>query len=251
MSSMTIMSVDDAWLAGADGCPGGWLVVFVRPEGGGAHMRVVSTVHDLIMAPEGPAIVAIDIPIGLPQRAGAGGRAAENAVRPLLGARQSSVFSVPSRAAIEATDYRAACAAALLSSDPPRKVSKQLFMIVPKVRQVDVWLRANPDDSARLFEVHPELAFWRLNGERALDEPKKVKGRPHAPGLALRRRILAGNGFSADDLRTAPPCGAAEDDVLDAFACAAIARRIRAGAARPFPDPPERDAYGLPMAIWA
>jgi len=30
-----------------------------------------------------------------------------------------------------------------------------------------------------------------------------------------------------------------------------IAARIHGGLARPFPDPPERDACGLPMAIWA
>jgi hypothetical protein len=41
------------------------------------------------------------------------------------------------------------------------------------------------------------------------------------------------------------------DDLLDAATCAAIARRIHRGLARPFPDPPPTDAYGLPMAIWA
>jgi predicted RNase H-like nuclease len=49
----------------------------------------------------------------------------------------------------------------------------------------------------------------------------------------------------------APPKGAGPDDLLDALACAAIARRIQAGVARPFPDPLERDGCGLPMAIWA
>ena len=49
----------------------------------------------------------------------------------------------------------------------------------------------------------------------------------------------------------APPKGAAADDLIDALACAAIARRLHAGSARPFPDPPPRDAFGLPMAIWA
>jgi predicted RNase H-like nuclease len=48
-----------------------------------------------------------------------------------------------------------------------------------------------------------------------------------------------------------PPSGAGQDDLLDALACAAVARRIHAGMARPFPDPPERDPFGLPMAIWA
>jgi len=49
----------------------------------------------------------------------------------------------------------------------------------------------------------------------------------------------------------APPKGAGRDDLLDALACAAIAARIHRGLARPVPDPPERDACGLPMAIWA
>ena len=41
------------------------------------------------------------------------------------------------------------------------------------------------------------------------------------------------------------------DDLLDALACAAIARRLHAGLAQPFPNPPPRDAHGLIMAIWA
>ena len=34
-------------------------------------------------------------------------------------------------------------------------------------------------------------------------------------------------------------------------ACAVVARRLHDGLARPFPDPPPRDAFGLRMAIWA
>jgi predicted RNase H-like nuclease len=49
----------------------------------------------------------------------------------------------------------------------------------------------------------------------------------------------------------APPPGAGPDDLLDALACAAAARRILAGQAVPFPDPPLRDECGLPVAIWA
>ena len=138
------------------------------------------------------------MPIGLPERVGAGGRAAENCVRPLLGARQSSVFSVPSRAAIYAADYREACRIAQATSEPPRKVSKQLFNIAPKIREVDEALRATPRAAARVFEVHPELAFWRLNGGRALTEPKKVKSRPYEPGLTLRRRLLIAAGLPDD-----------------------------------------------------
>jgi predicted RNase H-like nuclease len=241
----------DAWLAGVDGCKGGWIVAFVRAAGIEAHIRIVPCFADVLAATEAPAVVAVDIPIGLPERVGYGGRTAENAVRPLLGARQSSVFSVPSRAALMMKDYREACGIALATSDPPRKISKQLFMIAPKVREVDACLRADADATGHVYEVHPEVAFWRLNGERALDQPKKVKGRCYEPGLALRRRLLIDAGMSAATVNGAAPKGAGPDDLLDALACAAIARRIHVGAARPFPDPPERDGYGLPMAIWA
>ena len=236
----------NAWLAGVDGCAGGWIVAFVRPDGGEARLRIVPRFADVLAAPERPAIVAVDMPIGLPERVGTGGRAAENAVRPLLGARQSSVFSVPSRAAIYAADYREACRIALATSEPPRKVSKQLFNIAPKIREVDEALRADADAPARVFEVHPELAFWRLNGERALTEPKKVKSRPYEPGLALRRepadrrRPAGRRGRTPRRPRARPPT-----------ICSTRwpAPRSRGGStpdrAQPFPDPPPRDAFGL------
>jgi predicted RNase H-like nuclease len=244
-----------AWLAGVDGCRTGWVAAFVRPTsdqvGDEVRVRIVGHFAEVAAAPEAPAVIAVDMPIGLPERIGPGGRGPEKAVRPLLGMRQSSVFAVPSRAAIYVGDYREACRVAALTSDPPRQMSKQLFMIAPKIREVDAALRADPALVAKVFEVHPEVAFWRLNGARPLDEPKKVKSRPYPPGLALRRRLLHGAGFPITVIEQAPPTGAAADDLLDALACAAIARRIHAGMATPFPDPPTRDPHGLPIAIWA
>jgi predicted RNase H-like nuclease len=237
------------WLAGVDGCPGGWIIAFVRD--GETRFRVVPKFLDVIRSAEAPEIIAVDVPIGLPKRAGYGGRAAENAVRPLLGGRQSSVFSVPSRAAIAENDYREACRVALATSDPPRAISRQLFNIAPKIREVDVAVRESPELAKRIFEVHPEVAFWRLNGERPLGEPKKVKGRCYGPGLALRRGLLIGAGLSAATVETEAPKGAGPDDLLDALACAIVAGRIYAGVAKPFPNPPPRDEFDLPMAIWA
>lgn len=244
------ISSGDIWLAGVDGCGSGWIVAFVRPCGDEAIVRVVKHFADILTATESPAVIAVDMPIGLPERTGYGGRAAENAVRPLLGARQSAVFSVPSRGALAETDYRAACAVALATSDPPRKISKQLFMIAPRIREIDDCLRGRAA-AARVFEVHPEVAFWRLNGGCALTEPKKVKGRAYEPGLALRRKLLIEAGLPRRAVDLVPPPGAGPDDLLDALACVAIARRLHAGIAEPFPNPPPVDSYGLPMAIWA
>jgi predicted RNase H-like nuclease len=243
----------ETWLAGADGCPAGWIVCFARPEAGSDEIRVriIPRFDDILAAPEAPAIVAVDMPIGLPEHIGSGGRGPERAVRPLLGDRQSSVFAVPSRGAIYAADYRASCDVAFATSDPPRKVSKQLYTIAPKIREIDTCLRADAARVQRVFEVHPEVAFWRLNGDRALTEPKKVKSRCYEPGLALRRSLLIAAGLPAAVVEAKPPRGAGPDDLLDALACMAIARRIHAGIARPFPDPYQRDGHGVPMAIWA
>lgn len=257
------ISSTDAWLAGADGCPAGWVVALLQPATGAVTVRVVATVADILGAPERPEILAIDMPIGLPARAGRGGREAENAVRPLLGGRQSSVFSIPSRAAVYAETgpfsgqaeiiraHRRACEVARATSEPPRGVAIQAFMIFPKIREIDAMLRADPPLTERVFEAHPEVAFWRLNGERPLDQPKKVKSRPYDPGLALRRNLLIDAGLPADVVADDPPRGAGRDDLIDALACAVVARRLFAGEARPFPDPPPRDEHGLPMAIWA
>jgi predicted RNase H-like nuclease len=248
-------------VAGVDGCPAGWVVAFLD-AGGECRVAVVERFAE-VFAGAPPAVVAVDMPIGLPERVGPGGRGPEAAVRPLLGSRQSSVFSVPSRAAVEAVNepylsmdqlkafHQRACVVARATSDPPKGVAIQTFCLFPKIRELDGFLRGAPELSRHVFEVHPEVAFWRLNGERALTEPKKVKGRPHGPGVAQRCDLLMAAGIAPEVIDQGPPSGAAIDDLLDALACALTARRIRAGEARPFPDPPGRDVFGLAMAIWA
>jgi predicted RNase H-like nuclease len=72
----------DAWLAGVDGCAGGWIAVFVRPQSGETRVRIVPGFADVLSAPERPEIVAVDMPIGLPERSARGGP--RNCVRPLL-----------------------------------------------------------------------------------------------------------------------------------------------------------------------
>ena len=230
-------------VVGVDGCPGGWIAV--RWGETVSHHLCRSFAEVLAMD---AAVIAVDMPIGFPQGSG---RAAERDVRSRLGARQSSVFSVPSRAAVMCVDYREACAANLANSDPPKKVSKQIFHIFPKMREIDALV--TPDLQARVVEVHPELAFWAMNGEAPLPLPKKVKSRPHPPGLELRKALLAKAGFP---LAALPPQGyrtadVGADDLIDACACAWSARRILEGRAVTFPADPPLDARGLRMAITA
>ncbi|WP_114944250.1 DUF429 domain-containing protein [Microvirga calopogonii] len=240
------------WVAGVDGCRAGWIAVLMRLDDPNAYRIVTAPALEVIAdTPERPSVIAVDMPIGLPDRTEGSGRLPEQLIRPLLGERQSSVFAIPSRRAVETTDYGEACTMAAATSDPPRKVSRQGFAIFPKIREIDALLRARPDLIARVYEVHPELAFWALNGSRALDRPKKVKGTPYGPGMALRRELLKMSGLLPGSLIDAPPPrGAAQDDLLDALAGLTVALDLARGGGQSFPDPPGRDAHGLPVAIW-
>ena len=240
------------WVAGIDGCRAGWIAALMQVgDSASARIVVAPTLAAVADAPERPAVIAVDMPIGLPERTHGSGRVPERLIRPLLGQRQSSVFAIPSRQAVYAADYREACALALASSDPPRKVSRQGFGIFPKIREVDSLLRGRPDLREKVFEVHPELAFWALNGRRALDQPKKVKGVLYEPGMRLRRALLTRSGLLDEALVAAPPPrGAAADDLLDALAGLTVALDLATGGGQSFPDPPGRDAHGLLVAIW-
>lgn len=233
-------------VTGVDGCPAGW--VAVHWDGGAAATAEVHQSFSALLQSQAE-VIAVDMPIGLPERAGQAGRVCEVLARQRLGQRQSSVFAVPSRAAAYEEDYRAACAVNLEHSDPPRKVSKQCFNLLPKIREIDRLI--TPQLQQRIYEVHPELAFWALNAEQALDLPKKVKSRANPDGLELRRGLLRAGGFPIDALVTGqwPKSKVGDDDILDACACAWSAMRIFRGKHITLPTEPARDSHGLRMEI--
>ncbi|TIU18736.1 MAG: DUF429 domain-containing protein, partial [Mesorhizobium sp.] len=96
-----------------------------------------------------------------------------------------------------------------------------------------------------------EVAFCRLNGDQAMCLPKKIKGVINPAGMAERKALLCQHGYIRDFLDRTPPRGAAADDFLDAAVMMLIAGRIASGEAKPFPDPPLADRFGIPVAIWA
>jgi threonine dehydratase len=240
------LPIGSGWIAGIDGCPAGWMLVLAPLEGPFTpRLVVLPHLTDIGALGLPMAALAIDMPIGLPDRIEGPGRGAERAVRKLLGARQSSVFSIPVRAAVEALEYRAACSAAEAGSDPPRKIAKQAFNLFPKIRELDSWLRGDVPPGFPVVETHPELVFRHLKG-MPLEHPKKTP-----EGKTERRALLLAAGIPVEQLAVLPPKGAGQDDLIDAWACLITARRLTEGTAKPHPENFERDRFGLPMAIFA
>ncbi|MEZ2331727.1 DUF429 domain-containing protein [Mesorhizobium sp. RCC_202] len=247
-------------LAGVDGCKAGWIAVHREPSA--APSVSVFPSFQMLLEALPDALITVDMPIGLPDLSRKGGRGPEALVRPLLAARQSSVFAIPSRAALYAdisdfttleawyAAHRRASDVALATSDPPRGVSIQAFGIFSKIREIDQLLIARPDLRGRIFESHPEVAFCRLNGGMAMALPKKIKGAANPAGMEERKALLSRHGYEPSFLDQTPPRGSASDDFLDAAAMMLIAGRIASGDARSFPDPPLTDRFGIPVAIW-
>ncbi len=249
-------------IVGVDGCPGGWIAVSSRDDVP-PTAAVFQSFSTLIDAFGDEAIVAVDMPIGLPERTLRGGRGPEALVRPLLGQRQSSVFSIPSRTAVYAETapftsaaewyaaHRRASEIARRTSDPPKAISIQAFGLFAKIRELDLILRQRPGLRSKVFESHPEVAFMRLNGGQPMQLPKKVGNAVNPAGMAERRALLASHGYDPAFLDRRPPAGARADDFLDAACMMLVAGRIARGEAVSSPDPPGIDAFGIPVAIHA
>lgn len=87
-------------VAGADGCRAGWLCVLLDEETGAPVSVFIVPQFAELIARDDISHIAVDIPIGVPDFAGKGGRGCDKALRSVLGGRQSSVFAVPARAAL-------------------------------------------------------------------------------------------------------------------------------------------------------
>lgn len=229
-------------VAGIDGCPAGWIAALWD---GAGHLtsRLCASFADVMALPA--EIIAVDMPIGLPETSG---RPPEREVRAKIGVRRSSVFSVPSLESIRCRDYREACRINLLHSDPPRRVSQQCFHLFPKMREIDALI--TPDHQSRIYESHPELAFWIMNNETPVPLAKKAKSGSTHMGLELRKSLLRRNGVPIDSLEASyRRRDVGPDDLIDACACTLVAWRILNRRSIRFPANPPLNARGLRMEI--
>jgi predicted RNase H-like nuclease len=224
-----------------DGCRAGWLVVGARLDPSGEFGQLSWSMELEAASFIDADLVAIDMPMGL---AADGPRSCDQQARALLGPRRSSVFPSPVRAALGAVDYREACDLSFAASG--RKLSKQAYNLLPKIRQLDQLLLANPGRSDRVHEVHPELAFSQWNGGEPMAHGKKT-----AAGAAQRQALVEAQfpGLALKIRKGVAKSQLADDDILDAIACLWSARRLFRQGALVLGG--ERDSCGLPMRISA
>ncbi len=226
-------------VAGVDGCRGGWLAVLVEFADGqvfGEEHHLCPAFAGILDLPRRPSVVAVDVPIGLLDERVKGGRACDRLLRRVLGkGRASSVFSPPTRSALACGSWEQARREGL---------SKQAWGIVPRIREVDALM--TPEMQTRVYEGHPELAFFHLARLAPAARSKKT-----GEGREERLALLSSLFFQIEEgLARFPAAAAGADDVLDAYAMAWTARRILFREAECLPADPPLDSRGLAMAVW-
>ena len=228
-------------IGGADGCKGGWIVALKDLASGTIRMRLCASAGDIFQAEPALRVLAIDIPIGLPQ---SGPRTCDLMARRLLGRRGCCVFPAPIRPVLKAASYAEACALQL--NVESKRISRQAFGLIPKIVEMDEWLQAFPGLQTRVRESHPEVCFALMADGMPCRYGKKTPA-----GREERRRLIARRFERLPPL--VPPrrkgLRCAEDDMLDAFAVLWTAERIAWGQAIVLSGDPARDAYGLNMEI--
>lgn len=220
--------------------PRGWLAASAKLQG-------------ITMSPEDPQtfrtflevldykpafqVIAVFTPIGLLDRPNPGGRSCELAARRLLGwPRAGAIASAPIRPALECSKYEDAVEAngGALS---PLVWRQRRHIAEVNGDMAPYWQRT-------VFEVHPELSLYQLNGDRPMAYSKRSER-----GRDERRELLSTKFPEVDRILKIRLPAISEVRLLDAAACLWTARRIMSRAVERVPEDPEWDSQGLRMEI--
>jgi predicted RNase H-like nuclease len=231
-------------ISGVDGCSWGWLAVTKELPTGRISWGVHTSTKELFAKHRAEKVIAIDIPIGLPDR---GARMCDLKARQLLGTeRGAAIFTAPTRPELPAE-------AADEAGTPPansggKKRTWHAFRVLRRVMQVDAILRRMPALRESVHEMHPEVSFFFLGGGRPTRHNKDTEEG------SMERANLLGSVFGKaveDVLAARFYVQVGVEDVLDAFAALWTAERIRNKAHLTLPPAPPVDTAGLRMEIVA
>lgn len=225
----------------------GWFGVILRDDDSWETDHF-PTVWSLWKRHSDAARILIDVPIGLPVD---GKRECDVEAVQTVRQQGKSVFYTPLREAVYEQNLETAKE---LTEAAGYSIQNQAWGIVPRIREVDEFLDMNPGARDRVFETHPELCFYALNG-RVTVPPKETP-----EGITRRKALLADEHpeamaiyEEAAEMYLTPAYASflnATDDILNALVAAVAAKRPTSELSRlPEGDDPPRDERGLPMQM--
>lgn len=225
---------------GVDGCRGGWIAAVLKQ--GDLMINKYLSVSEIVKEyPEFDGFF-IDMIIGL-----AGNKEhvrPEAEARKLIRERSSTLFPAPCRQAV----YSESVAKAYEENERVlgKKFTPLTVGIIPKMRELDMFLQENPRYKNVIRESHPEICFGRLNNSTVLTKKSEQEG--------MRERINILSDFIKEldldkitGLSKSFRCNA--DDVLDAVCLCVSANIVSQGKYQEVPEHPMTDDTGLLMQM--
>ena len=230
----------DGFYIGVDGCRNGWIAAVL--DHGDLRLERYESIEALICRYPDFDSFLIDMAIGL--RDNADQIRPEQAAREELGRKASSVFPIPSRSAVYAETEEEQKQANIKAFG--KSLAKQSLAILPKIRELDLFLSSHPEYQNRILESHPELAFTRMKGSEVICNKKNYPGFTEREWILseyLGRKHLSYFYDEAKELQCKP------DDMMDAVCLAVTGALYAHGLCETIPANPERDAHGLEMKM--
>ncbi len=224
---------------GIDGCRGGWIASVITD--GVLDIYKFSELEELTEKISFDACL-IDMVIGL--QGNAGHIRPDGIARKILKGRASTVFPVPCRQAVYGATKEERLAANVRVLN--KKFTSQTDAIIPKMREVDEFLQANPRFKNVIRESHPEVCFARLNGSVLMTSKHDSEGIRER--ISVIREYLP--GVTEEQIQSVcrkMRCNA--DDVTDSICLAVTAELMLQEKAEPIPAEPMADDTGLLMQM--
>jgi 8-oxo-dGTP diphosphatase len=235
-------SLDEGYFVGVDGCKGGWAAAVINHRE--LQLYKYADFSEMVCDNERFDGMLVDMPMGLPSNIEQYNKRPDGMARSLLKPRTSTVFAVPTRQSVyEFTKekQREANVSAI-----GKGLSAQTIAIIPKMREVDMFLVENRKYVNVIRESHPEVCFARLNNGVLLSNKSKQEG--------IIDRVEVLSMFLPDvseDFVTASAksLGCKPDDVLDAICLAVTANLDSQGKTEVIPEMPSVDDKGIIMQM--
>jgi len=222
-------------------------VAVTRAPNGRLVARLFAQIANLAEVFKYAERIFIDVPMGLPW-AGVPVRPCDRLARTILGTpRHASVFPLPCREALAARDLSEA--QRINVQQLGRSIGLQTWRIAPLVSAVDrLLLNRSTHNRPTIREVHPEVCFWALAGQRPMAHRRKTsEGRVERLSVIERfepavHQLLAQAAENAwRDVQV--------DDVLDATVAFITAEAVH-GDLVSLASSPSHDLEGLPMEMF-
>ena len=214
-------------------CPGGWLVASAKlhaatfsPE----EPRVLSKFSEVFEERPLFEVIALNAPVGYPDTPEEP-RECDVIARRMLGRRSMTVKRTPTRGTVET---------GLVRLDE----HLDAISLVLLGRYCEVNVEMLPYRQRTVYEAHPELSFYVINGDKPLVRSKKTDA-----GIAERRALLEKRIPGVKRVLDAQLRGVPTSHLYDIAALLWTARRIAAKAANRIPEDPEWDSEGLRKEI--